>query len=137
MATYNGEFWVENVSEVNTFVHGDYRQDNLLYQTENSDAKVMDWQISVAYDIDNGACVDILDGTALTCEAEACTGSVTYSWGAEVADSVQEIGYHQSRPSVQPRTSWVLPKPSRPSAICSKTNRSRKWASTSSTTSMC
>lgn len=40
------EFWVKNLSPAETFLHGDYRQDNMLYPAGESDAIVMDWQIS-------------------------------------------------------------------------------------------
>ena len=37
--------WSHSTAD-NTFIHGDYRQDNLLYKEGSNDAKVMDWQIS-------------------------------------------------------------------------------------------
>jgi hypothetical protein len=40
------EFWSTRISPFETFVHGDYRQDNFLYMEEGSAATVMDWQIS-------------------------------------------------------------------------------------------
>lgn len=40
------EFWTERVSPFETFVHGDFRQDNFLYIKEGEPATVMDWQIS-------------------------------------------------------------------------------------------
>jgi len=40
------EFWAKNLSPVETFLHGDYRQDNMLYPAGESEAIVMDWQIS-------------------------------------------------------------------------------------------
>jgi len=40
------EFWNEKLTQVDTFVHGDYRQDNMCYQGDSLDAIVMDWQIS-------------------------------------------------------------------------------------------
>jgi hypothetical protein len=39
------EFWNEKLTPVDTFIHGDYRQDNMIYQNESLDAVVMDWQI--------------------------------------------------------------------------------------------
>lgn len=39
-------YWSHNLSPVDTFIHGDYRQDNLLYTDDRVDALVMDWQIS-------------------------------------------------------------------------------------------
>ena len=38
--------WVDQLTPNETFIHGDYRQDNMLYQGDSLDAKVMDWQIS-------------------------------------------------------------------------------------------
>lgn len=40
------KFWVDNVSKAETFIHGDYRQDNFFYPKDGSEAIVMDWQIS-------------------------------------------------------------------------------------------
>ena len=40
-----GEFWGGNVTAQETFVHGDYRQDNMIYPPGSLDAIVMDWQI--------------------------------------------------------------------------------------------
>lgn len=40
------EFWVSGLTQVDTFIHGDYRQDNMIYQGGSLDAVVMDWQIS-------------------------------------------------------------------------------------------
>lgn len=39
-------FWAEHVTPVDTFIHGDYRQDNMIYTDGDEDALVMDWQIS-------------------------------------------------------------------------------------------
>ncbi|MCB1644892.1 MAG: phosphotransferase [Pseudomonadales bacterium] len=41
-----GRYWIRGVSEFETFVHGDYRQDNMIYPAGSLDAIVMDWQIS-------------------------------------------------------------------------------------------
>lgn len=38
--------WSEQMTPFDTFVHGDYRQDNMLYTDDQPDALVMDWQIS-------------------------------------------------------------------------------------------
>ena len=40
------DFWALNFSRAETFVHGDYRQDNMLYTADRPDALVLDWQIS-------------------------------------------------------------------------------------------
>lgn len=40
------EFWAQNFTDVETFIHGDYRQDNMLYTQGRPDALVLDWQIS-------------------------------------------------------------------------------------------
>lgn len=40
------EFWSVRLSPFETFVHGDYRQDNFLYMEEGKPATIMDWQIS-------------------------------------------------------------------------------------------
>lgn len=40
------EFWANNFSNAETFCHGDYRQDNMLYTDDRPDPLVMDWQIS-------------------------------------------------------------------------------------------
>ena len=40
------EFWSTNISPFETFIHGDYRQDNFIYSEGSLDAVVMDWQIS-------------------------------------------------------------------------------------------
>lgn len=37
---------LEPLSESETFLHGDYRQDNFIYRKDNNEAVVMDWQIS-------------------------------------------------------------------------------------------
>jgi len=39
-------FWVDKISKVETFIHGDYRQDNFFYPQDGSETVVMDWQIS-------------------------------------------------------------------------------------------
>ncbi len=39
------EFWNIKLTPVDTFIHGDYRQDNMIYKDESPDAIVMDWQI--------------------------------------------------------------------------------------------
>ena len=67
---------------------------------------LMNWQISVAYEIDDGSCNDQVDGASITCDPEPCSGTVTYAWGSEVAGGIKEVGYYQSRPSLQPRTTW-------------------------------
>lgn len=44
-----GERYVElfdALSDNRTFIHGDFRQDNFIYQTGSNEAVVMDWQIS-------------------------------------------------------------------------------------------
>ncbi len=38
-------YWTDNITATNTFIHGDYRQDNMIYQADSLDAIVMDWQI--------------------------------------------------------------------------------------------
>ena len=40
------DYWSNKISPAETFVHGDYRQDNFLYINGDLDAVVMDWQIS-------------------------------------------------------------------------------------------
>jgi len=40
------EFWFHKTSPIETFIHGDYRQDNMIYPKDSLDAIVMDWQIS-------------------------------------------------------------------------------------------
>jgi hypothetical protein len=40
------EVWSRNMSSQETFVHGDYRQDNFIYSKGSLDAQVLDWQIS-------------------------------------------------------------------------------------------
>ncbi len=40
------EFWSERLTPINTFIHGDYRQDNMSYAEDSPDPVVMDWQIS-------------------------------------------------------------------------------------------
>ena len=40
------DYWCHKLSPVETFVHGDYRQDNFIYEPGNLNAIVMDWQIS-------------------------------------------------------------------------------------------
>lgn len=39
-------YWSHRISPAQTFVHGDYRQDNFLYMGDDLNAVVMDWQIS-------------------------------------------------------------------------------------------
>jgi hypothetical protein len=62
------------------------------------------WQISVAYDISPGSCTAYKEGLSLVCDPEPCSGTVTYSWGGEVAAGITEIGYQLARPTPQPRT---------------------------------
>ncbi len=38
--------WTRHMLPVDTFVHGDYRQDNMLYLEDEQEPLVMDWQIS-------------------------------------------------------------------------------------------
>ncbi len=40
------EAWALHLMPVDTFLHGDYRQDNMLYIDDGGDPLVMDWQIS-------------------------------------------------------------------------------------------
>jgi len=40
------DFWAVDRTQVDTFIHGDYRQDNMIYRDGSLDAVVMDWQIS-------------------------------------------------------------------------------------------
>ena len=40
------DYWRNKVSPAETFVHGDYRQDNFLYLGDDLNATIMDWQIS-------------------------------------------------------------------------------------------
>ena len=63
-----------------------------------------DWQLSASYEVNTGSCTSHTSGTTVTCEAEPCSGTVTWSWGAEIAGGIQEVGYQQARPDPQPRT---------------------------------
>lgn len=40
------DVWSRNMSPQETFIHGDYRQDNFIYGKESLDAVILDWQIS-------------------------------------------------------------------------------------------
>ena len=40
------EYWSSNLHGADTFIHGDYRQDNMLYQDGQDEPLVLDWQIS-------------------------------------------------------------------------------------------
>lgn len=51
-----------NVTRANTFLHGDYRQDNFIYQSDSREPVIMDWQIS-------GAGVAIFDVTYFICQS--------------------------------------------------------------------
>jgi len=55
------EFW-RKVSPAETFVHGDYRQDNFLYMDNDLNATIMDWQIS-------GCGRGIFDFTYFVCQS--------------------------------------------------------------------
>lgn len=56
------EFWSLRVSPFETFIHGDYRQDNFLYMEEGKPATLMDWQIS-------GTGKGIFDFTYFMCQS--------------------------------------------------------------------
>ena len=56
------EFWARHVGGEETFIHGDYRQDNMIYSEGSLDAKVMDWQIS-------GSGKGIFDVTYFMCQS--------------------------------------------------------------------
>ena len=56
------EFWGGNITTQETFVHGDYRQDNMIYPPGSLDAIVMDWQIS-------GVGRSIFDVTYFMCQS--------------------------------------------------------------------
>jgi hypothetical protein len=56
------EFWFHGLSQSETLIHGDYRQDNFIYQKDSSNAIVMDWQIS-------GRGKGILDVTYFICQS--------------------------------------------------------------------
>lgn len=56
------DFWSNHLRAPDTFIHGDYRQDNMIYSDGSLDAKVMDWQIS-------GAGKGILDVTYFMCQS--------------------------------------------------------------------
>jgi hypothetical protein len=72
------EVWANNTTPVNTFVHGDYRQDNMLYTQGRTDALVMDWQIS-------GRGKPIFDVTYFMCQ------SVSSDLRAEIEQKVIEF----------------------------------------------
>lgn len=60
-----GERYVELLSQVSpayTFIHGDYRQDNFIYQGGGGDAVIMDWQIS-------GTGFGVFDVTYFICQS--------------------------------------------------------------------
>lgn len=40
------EYWSNHLLGADTFIHGDYRQDNMIYSEGSLNAKVIDWQIS-------------------------------------------------------------------------------------------
>lgn len=55
-------YWGGRLTQVETFIHGDYRQDNLLYPGDGQEAIVMDWQIS-------GIGKPIFDFTYFVCQS--------------------------------------------------------------------
>ncbi len=40
------EYWSRHMQGTDTFIHGDFRQDNMIYPENSLDAKIIDWQIS-------------------------------------------------------------------------------------------
>ncbi|MFT7305391.1 MAG: hypothetical protein ACI9P7_000651 [Candidatus Azotimanducaceae bacterium] len=56
------DYWRNKVSPAETFIHGDYRQDNFLYVDGDPNAVVMDWQIS-------GSGRGIFDFTYFVCQS--------------------------------------------------------------------
>ena len=53
---------LDRVTPTDTFVHGDYRQDNFIYKSDSAEAVIMDWQIS-------GAGKAIFDVTYFICQS--------------------------------------------------------------------
>ncbi len=64
------------------------------------------WQISAAFEIESGDCDDLTSGLAKSCDPEPCSGTITYAWGKEVAGGIQEVGYHQTRPTKEAAPTW-------------------------------
>tara|TARA_R110002073_G_scaffold12017_9_gene53932 strand:- start:1183 stop:2262 length:1080 start_codon:yes stop_codon:yes gene_type:complete len=56
------DYWRNKISPAETFIHGDYRQDNFLYMNNDLNAVVMDWQIS-------GSGRGIFDFTYFACQS--------------------------------------------------------------------
>jgi len=56
------DYWRNKISPAETFIHGDYRQDNFLYMNSDLNAVVMDWQIS-------GSGRGIFDFTYFVCQS--------------------------------------------------------------------
>ena len=56
------EVWARNMSPQETFIHGDYRQDNFIYSEGSLDAVILDWQIS-------GCGKGIFDLTYFVCQS--------------------------------------------------------------------
>lgn len=53
------------------------------------------WEISVSVDVYSGFCEKMTVNGSKTCVGEPCVSSVTYTWGAEVADAGLNIGYYE------------------------------------------
>ena len=56
------DFWANNMFSQETFIHGDYRQDNFIYAKDSLDAVVLDWQVS-------GSGKGIFDFTYFVCQS--------------------------------------------------------------------
>lgn len=55
-----------------------------------------DWEISITVEIDDGSC-ELDEGVGyVNCLGYPCKTTVTYIWGAEVADSDLTIGYYEN-----------------------------------------
>ena len=56
------DVWANNMFSQETFIHGDYRQDNFIYPEDGTDAVVLDWQVS-------GCGKGIFDFTYFICQS--------------------------------------------------------------------
>lgn len=68
-----------------------------------------DWEISVSADVYDGTCSSQSGDGLEFCVGQPCQSTVSYSWGAEVANSGLNIGYYKANGVRQPPSQFLFP----------------------------
>ena len=68
-----------------------------------------DWEIAVFVDVYDGECGEKSADGVQSCYGNPCESLVTYTWGAEVADSGLSVGYYKDSGVRGPGSEFLFP----------------------------